>query len=86
MHKVIWSAKSKEQLKSFDKVFAEGLFKKITEYLALNPNDLGKPLSNKYKNLFRYRYKDKYRIVYKICDREQEIHILFIGNRDEIYK
>lgn len=47
---------------------------KIDNYLAQSPRDIGKPLSHRYKGLYKYRYGD-YRIVYEIIESNKTIII-----------
>ena len=69
-----------EKLKKKDKAFYLEIIKKIDK-IKKNPYS-GKPLSKKYKNRFRERIRG-FRIIYTIND--NEIRIVNIGNRDDIY-
>ncbi|NOY48445.1 MAG: type II toxin-antitoxin system RelE/ParE family toxin [Chlorobi bacterium] len=50
-----------------------------------NPRNQGKPLTGKYKGLWRYRVGD-YRLICNIQDEEVIILVLNIGHRKNIYK
>jgi mRNA interferase RelE/StbE len=50
-----------------------------------NPRNQGKPLTGKYKGLWRYRVGD-YRLICNIQDNEVIILVLDIGHRKKIYK
>ena len=56
--------------------------KKITNQS--NPKNLGKPLRNRLKGLWRYRV-NKFRIICRIRDKELIILVLKIAKRDIIY-
>ncbi|MDR3063507.1 MAG: type II toxin-antitoxin system RelE/ParE family toxin [Methanobrevibacter sp.] len=70
-----------EKLKKKNKGFYIEIYKKLAKIKG-NPFN-GKPLSNKHKNHFSERVRN-YRIIYEING--EEIKILNIGSRDEIYK
>ena len=70
-----------EKLKNKNKGLYLEIYKKFVK-IQKNPSG-GKPLSNKHKNHFSERIRN-YRIIYEID--EEEIKILDIGLRDEIYK
>ncbi|MCL2156644.1 MAG: type II toxin-antitoxin system RelE/ParE family toxin [Methanobrevibacter sp.] len=67
--------------KKKDRSFYLEIIKKLDK-IKKNPYN-GKPLSKKYKNHFRERIRN-FRIIYIIVD--NEIRILDIGNRDDVYK
>ena len=50
-----------------------------------NPRNQGKPLTGKYKGLWRYRVGD-YRLICNIQDDKVIILVLDIGHRKKIYK
>jgi mRNA-degrading endonuclease RelE of RelBE toxin-antitoxin system len=70
-----------EKQKKKDKGFYLEIYKKLDK-IQKNPYN-GKPLSKKYKSHLRERIRN-FRIIYKIVD--NEIQILCIGNRKDIYK
>lgn len=70
-----------EKLKKKNRGFYIEIYKKLYK-IQKNPSG-GKPLSNKHKNHFSERIRN-YRIIYEID--EEEIKILDIGSRDEVYK
>ena len=53
-------------------------------YLIRNPQALGKPLSANLSGLYSYRFGD-YRIIYKTMIPKQQILVLYIGHRKDIY-
>lgn len=60
------------------------LQKKIESYLTKLPQELGKPLTGKYKKLYRYRYSD-YRIIYEVDKNNKLVSVLRVGHRSEVY-
>ena len=85
MYKVSWDAEALKDLKKIDAIRARSIFKKVEEYLVLDPKGLGKPLSHRYKYLYRYRY-GKYRIIYEIIDKQIEIIVVKVGIRATVYE
>ncbi|MDF2966093.1 MAG: Cytotoxic translational repressor of toxin-antitoxin system RelE [Rickettsiaceae bacterium] len=81
-YSVKWDEQSLEDLEKLDYSTAERIVKKIELYLVQDPLQLGKPLSNEYKGLYRYRFGN-YRIIYEIDG--NEIVIIKIGHRKNIY-
>jgi len=70
-----------EKQKKKDRSFYLEIIKKLNK---INKNPYkGKPLSKEYKNHFSERIRN-FRILYIILD--NEIRILDIGNRDDIYR
>lgn len=52
---------------------------------AENPRQLGKALHGETRGLWRYRVGD-YRIICEIRDEENEVKVLVVGHRKEIYR
>ena len=69
-----------EKLKKKDRTFYLEIYKKLIK-IKENPYN-GKLLSRKYKNNFSERIRN-FRIIYFIED--NEIQIVAIGNRDDVY-
>jgi len=84
-YKVIWHTDAIEDLLNLDKNMQKKIAVKIKDYLAKEPLILGKPLQRIFKGLYRYRYGD-YRIVYSIDRSNENVIILRIGHRKDIYK
>lgn len=84
-YKVIWHADAIKDLLNLDKNTQKKIAVKIKDYLAKEPLILGKPLQGIFKGLYRYRYGD-YRIVYSIDRSNENVIILRIGQREDIYK
>ena len=60
------------------------IIEKIENYLAHDPQGLGKPLVGIFKGFWRYRFGD-YRIIYRIAPKEILIVVFRIGHRSHIY-
>ena len=84
-YKVIWHADAIKDLLNLDKNMQKKIAVKVKDYLAKEPLTLGKPLQGIFKGLHRYRYGD-YRIVYSIDRSNENVIILRIGHRKDIYK
>ena len=84
-YKVIWHTDAIEDLLNLDKNMQKKIAVKVKDYLAKEPLTLGKPLQGIFKWLHRYRYGD-YRIVYSIDRSNENVIILRIGHRKDIYK
>ena len=65
MWEVLWDKQSLADLKSLDKLVAKKIVTKVSQFLAQDPINLGKPLSGNLSGLMRYRFGD-YRIIYEI--------------------
>ena len=84
-YKVIWHTDAIKDLLNLDKNIQKKIAVKVKDYLAKEPLTLGKPLQGIFKGLHRYRYGD-YRIVYSIDRSNENVIILRIGHRKDIYK
>lgn len=84
MYKVVYLDSVEQDLKKLDKVLIRKILKKIEEYLAQDPKNLGKELKGDFLGYWRYRWGD-YRVVYKISDKEVLILVLRIAHRKEVY-
>lgn len=82
---VIWHEKALDDLKTLDKQTAAKIVERVKNYLVQNPEKIGKPLKGIFKGLFRYRLGD-YRILYAIDKPENQIIVLYIDHRKDIYK
>ena len=85
MYRVFWDSQTLEDLESVSQEIAVQIVKRVDEYLAQDPEHLGKPLSSTYKGFYRYRYGD-YRVIYEIIRSEKQINVLKIGHRSEVYR
>ena len=84
MYKVVWKEKAKKQLAKLDKTTAEKIRNEVVNYLVKDPFNLGKPLLNAYKGLYRYKI-GAYRVIYQIKETELLIIVATAGHRREIY-
>ena len=86
----MWSISFEDKaLKAFNKL-DNSIKQRVTNFLinieqSENPRQQGKPLTGKYKGLWRYRVGN-YRLICNIQDDEVIILILNIGHRNKIYK
>lgn len=81
---LIWDSRVYDDLDVIDVVMAERIVKKVTTYLVRDPISLGKILSANLSGLYSYRFGD-YRIIYKINLSQEQITILNIAHRKDIY-
>ena len=84
MYKVYWEEQALTDLKKIDLTSAKKIINKVDHYLALDPKNLGKPLSAEFRDLFRYRFED-YRIIYEIVEQNIQIIIMKISHRSIVY-
>ena len=84
-YKAIWHTDAIKDLLNLDKNMQKKIAVKIKDYLAKEPLTLGKPLQGIFEGLYRYCYGD-YRIVYGIDRSNENVIILRIGHRKDIYK
>ena len=82
---VIWHEKALDDLKSLDKQTSKKIIDRVKNYLSQSPENIGKPLKGVLKGLYRYRLGD-YRIIYAIDRAENQISILYIRHRKDIYR
>ena len=85
MYEIIYHEDFFRKIKKIDVSSIDKILSRITDYLAIDPVNLGKSLTAECKGLYRYRYGD-YRVIYKILLREKQICILGLEHRSEIYK
>jgi len=81
---VTWHEKALADLKELEKQIAKKIVERIKNYLAVNPQKLGKPLKGVLKGLYRYRWGD-FRIIYALDRSEFKLIILHIAHRKEVY-
>ena len=85
-YKVVFSDKSKKQLKKIDHKFQNQILNYLDKIdLLNNPKIFGKALTANLKGLWRYRVDD-YRIICEIKEKEILILVLEINHRKEAYK
>lgn len=85
MYSVSWNISALDNLYKLTNKTAIKLKAKVELYLAQSPKELGKLLTGKYKDLYRYRYGD-YRIIYEIDKTNKRVIILKIGHRRGVYE
>ncbi len=84
MYKVVYLDAVERDLKSLDRGTVRKLLARIENYLARDPEGLGKPLKGDFQGYWRYRWGD-YRVIYKISQKDILILILRIAHRKEVY-
>ena len=82
--KILWSKKAKDDLLKIENSDAVRIIDKVEKQLAQNPISLGKKLTGKYQDYYRYRVR-VYRILYAINQDKIQILILKVGKRDGFY-
>jgi mRNA interferase RelE/StbE len=83
-YKVIWPANIKKIFYHLDKTISKKIEYKIENHLALDPINLGKPLSYRFAGKHSYKVGN-YRVIYEIREQEIEILVIDIGHRKNIY-
>lgn len=81
-YEISYSNNAAKELKKLDKSITTQIFKKIGE-LQENP-DLGKPLSNVFKN-YRSLHIGKFRVIYSKIEQNKEILIANVKHRKHAY-
>ena len=84
MYKVVYSDQIEQDLKRLDKGLIKKILNRIENYLAKDPQGLGKALKGDFQGYWRYRWGD-YRVIYKVSEREILIVVLRIAHRKEVY-
>ena len=84
MYKVVYLDKVEKDLKRLDKTLARKILSRIENYLAKDPQGLGKALKGEFEGYWRYRYGD-YRVIYKISEKEILLLVLRIAHRKLVY-
>lgn len=84
-YKVRWHEDVLDDLRDLDKEVAKKIIDRVTAYLVQDPLKLGKPLKENLAGLFRYRFGD-YRVMYVVDIPDQEITILKVRHRKDIYR
>ncbi|HJD55407.1 MAG TPA: type II toxin-antitoxin system RelE/ParE family toxin [Rickettsia endosymbiont of Pyrocoelia pectoralis] len=84
VYKVYWKSSALVDLSKLCSSISTPLKEKIDSYLIKSPQALGKPLTGKYRKLYRYRYGD-YRVIYELDKKNKLVSVLRIGHRSEIY-
>jgi mRNA interferase RelE/StbE len=85
MFKVLWDGESLGDLKKIAITEATKIVKKVENYLAQDPKNLGKQLSAEYSGLYRYRYGN-YRIIYQVLEQDITIIVVKVGHMSKVYK
>lgn len=81
-YKLSYKSSVAKDLKRLHKEETRRILNGIEERILLNPLS-GKPLKGDFRGCYRYRFGD-YRVIYAVIN--EEIIILRIGNRKDIYK
>jgi mRNA interferase RelE/StbE len=82
VYKLFYKNSVAKDLKRLSKDEIKRILNGIEEKIIADPF-LGKPLKGDFRGCYRYRFGD-YRVIYSVVN--QEILILRIGNRKDIYK
>ena len=84
VHKLVTTQDSKR----FDASTREKIKKKITELLAVSPEDVGEPLRFELAGYRKLKIFDKYRIVYRVEKDKVMVFVLAVGIRrdSEVYQ
>jgi mRNA interferase RelE/StbE len=84
-YQVIWNEKSLKELSRLGRKEARRIQAKVERHLVKAPQELGKPLTGPWKNLYRYRIGD-YRVIYEIRKQEIVLVVVKVGNRRDVYE
>jgi len=82
-YEVIWHEKVLRELKSLDKREAAEIVTRVAHDLMMDPVGLGKPSSDLFKGLLRYR-TDDVRVIYGVDRRKWKIIVLHIKPRGNV--
>lgn len=82
MYKLSYKSSIAKDLKRLDKQEIKKILDGIEDRILPNPLD-GKPLKGDFRGCYRRRFGD-YRVIYTVVG--QEVLILRIGNRKEVYR
>ena len=82
-----YTSTAKAQLRKLDKQMARRILDYMDERIACegNPRNMGKALTGKLGDLWRYRVGD-YRIICEIQDNALRVLVVQVGNRSEVYR
>lgn len=85
--KIEFDAGVEKDLKKLGHIAQKKVLKYIKEKVmtADNPRSLGKPLSGKLSDIWRYRVGD-YRLLAKIEDEHFVILVIHVGHRKDVYR
>lgn len=83
-YRVEWRQSAREDLAVLPGKASHQIVKKIENYLAQDPKNLGKPLNGELSGLYRYRMGD-YRIIYHIMQQIVCISVVRVGHRKDVY-
>ena len=84
-YSIVWHEQILDDLKALDNETAGKIVERVRNHLSQNLEKLGKPLRGVLKGLFRYHWSD-YRIIYTIDRADNQISILYIGRRKDVYR
>ena len=84
MYKVVYLDRVEKDLKRLDKTLMRKILSRVENYLAKDPQGLGKALKGEFEGYWRYRYGD-YRVIYKISEKEILLLVLRIAHRKSVY-
>lgn len=83
MYRIIVAPTAKKGLKTIAKIYRKGITEAI--YALSDDPHLGKPLTRELTG--RYTYKvGVYRIIYRINENDNTVHIINAGHRAKIYQ
>jgi mRNA interferase RelE/StbE len=85
--KINFKPKAERELASLDKQAQKRIVHYIEHKIAPlpNPRQLGVPLRNKLKGLWKYRIGD-YRLICEINDSTVTVLVVSVGHRKEVYR
>jgi len=82
VYEIIISPTAEKDLKKFNRQLQRRFFKKI-EKLKEHPDVYGKPLRRPLAGKWELRFERRWRIVYKINDKNKVVEIVAIWHKDE---
>ena len=84
VYRVVYAEAVEKDLLKLQGPLRKRILGKIENYLAHDPQALGKPLTGIFKGFWRYRMGD-YRVIYRIAPKEILMVIFRIGHRSRVY-
>jgi mRNA interferase RelE/StbE len=84
-YEVVWHEGVLKDLKCLDRRDARRIVERVKDYLAGDPESLGKPFKGTFMGLYRYRY-GIYRVIYALDRAERKLVVLHVRPRAEAYR
>lgn len=84
-YEVVWHAQVRKDLKAIPSEDAARIIARVKARLAEDPSGAGKPLSEIFKGLMRFRVGGC-RLIYAVDHQERRVRILYVKPRAQAYR